>query len=637
MQNPIFWIMGQPSFEFKMPLKLNELKEADGSAQINEKINQMNSMIDQMNLNSQMNSMMNQMNLNSQMNSMMNQMNLNSQMNLMMNQMNLNSQMNLNNQLNPMICEIINQMYIGINENINQMYIGMNEMNNQINPMMNQINMCDYIQIVKEDKRDEIKEKIGMNQLISIDETGKNKLIKKLISLCEIYGQLFPTQNFDFSSNDNNFPICLNKKNRLLYIVNMLNGINKISKLKTNIFIDLLNQDYKDNNNNILDEEYLLDLARKNCPEYLIFSVNNYIREIELGYQIIDSEYSKIKNKLMDLLNKFQSKYFNELKLKEFNSNMEILTKLIKDINNNENLKKSCRIYIPPNVNNTLNLYSFNENIWLNKFLIKNKDEIDIYKERLKSNNIMKYINKIGELIYKIQSLYIYEVNSKNLSDIRYEINQLLIQLYFKINSIFYYYVNKIVLVSIRYRIINYNIINFYELIENIKNCPKKIKDILNKVILYIEREKFTMIDGFHTSKFYVHKENNNKYYNLIEQLIVCSQMKDNEKIINNIYEAIIFIYELNEKKNNKSIDDKEKYYSLEIIKKIINLVRIYEQIFLYYFSSIDSKNIEEKIDLSYFFNFSKNIFNIMKILGYEIIESNLQFFISFFLNFYNQ
>jgi hypothetical protein len=463
-----------------------------------------------------------------------------------------------------------------------------------------------------------------MNKMISIDGTGKNKLLKKLISLCEIYGQIFPTQNFQFSYNI--FSIFLKKENKILYLINMLNGITTISELKTNIYIDLLNPKNNDNNNNILDEEFLLDLAKKNSPECFIFSVCNYISEIEHGYQIFDSEYSKKKNKLNDFLNQFQSKYFNQLKQKEFNSNMEILLKLIKVVNSNESLKNSLlegKKNIKINDNNNIN-----ENN-LNKFLIENKDEINIFKEKLKSN---VYINKIVDLTYKMQSLYIYEINSKNLLDIRYEIIQLLMQLYFKINSIFYYHDDyfdkKIVLTKKRFRILNNNIINFYELIENMKNCPKKIKDILNKVILYIEREKFTENYDLYNPGF---ETNNNKYYNFIEQLIVCSQ-QDNKKIINNYYDAIIFIYELNEKNNKKSYDDKENYYSLEIIKIIINIVRFYSRN-LHFYSSIDSKNEEENINLSYFFHFSNEIFEIMNILGYKTAESELQYII---LNFNN-
>jgi len=204
-------------------------------------------------------------------------------------------------------------------------------------------------------------------------------------------------------------------------------------------------------------------------------------------------------------------------------------------------------------------------------------------------------------------------------------------QLYFKINSIFYYHDaycdKKIVLTKIRFRILNNSIFNFYEHIENIKNCPKKIKDILNKVILYIEREKFTENYGFYNPGFHLHKTNNNKYYNFIEQLIVCSQMQDNEKIINNYYDAIIFIYELNEKNNKKSNDDKENYNSIEIIKIIINIVRFYSRN-LHFYSSIDSKNEEEIINLSWFFDFSNEIFDIMNILGYKATESELQYII---------
>ena len=204
-------------------------------------------------------------------------------------------------------------------------------------------------------------------------------------------------------------------------------------------------------------------------------------------------------------------------------------------------------------------------------------------------------------------------------------------QLYFKINSIFYYHDGycdkKIVLTKIRFRILNNSIFNFYEHIENIKNCPKKIKDILNKVILYIEREKFTENYGFYKPGFHLHKTNNNKYYNFIEQLIVCSQMQDNEKIINNYYDAIIFIYELNEKNNKKSNDDKENYNSLEIIKIIINIVRFYSRN-LHFYSSIDSKNEEEIINLSCFFDFSNEIFDIMNILGYKATEPELQYII---------
>ena len=484
----------------------------------------------------------------------------------------------------------MNMMNNNVKSNMNQM--GMDQMG------MNQINWCDIIQIP--------------------EGTGKNKFLNKLISLCEIYVQNFPTQNFQLSYNI--FSIFLNKKNKILYIINMLNGITTISELETNIFLDLLNPKNNDNNNNFLDEEYLLDLAKKNSPEYFIFSVNNYIIEIEHGYQIFDSEYSTKKNKLYDLLNQFQSKYFNQLKQKEFNSNIEILIKLIKVVNNNESLKNSlleCKKNIKLNDNN------MGMGMWLNKFLIENKDEINIYKEKLKSN---VDINRIVDLIYKMQSLYIYEINSKNLLDIRYEIIQLLIQLYFQINSIFYYSdtEKKIELTKKRFRILNNNIINFYELIENIKNCPKKIKDILNKVILYIEREKFTENYDLYKHGFHLDKTNNNKYYNLIEQLIVFSQMQDNEKIINNFYDAIIFIYELNEKKNKKSNDGKENYNSLEIIEKIINLVRIFYQI--HFFSSIDSKNYEEKINLSCFFDFSNEIFDIMNILGYKATESELQF-----------
>jgi len=500
------------------------------------------------------------------------------------------------------------KLNIDISTQINQMKKknnnNMNMMNNNVNQMgmdqmgMNQINWCNIIQIP--------------------EGTGKNKFLNKLISLCEIYVQNFPTQNFQLSYNI--FSIFLNKKNKILYIINMLNGITTISELETNIFLDLLNPKNYDNNNNILDEEYLLDLAKKNSPEYFIFSVNNYIIEIEHGYQIFDSEYSKKKNKLYDLLNQFQSKYFNQLKQKEFNSNMEILIKLIKVANNNESLRNSlleCKKNIKLNDNN------MGMGMRLNKFLIENKDEINIYKEKLKSN---VDINKIVDLIYKMQSLYIYEINSKNLLDIRYEIIQLLIQLYFQINSIFYYSdtEKKIELTKKRFRILNNNIINFYELIENIKNCPKKIKDILNKVILYIEREKFTENYDFNKDGFHLHKTNNNEYYNLIEQLIVFSQMQDNETIINNFYDAIIFIYELNEKKNKKSNDDKENYNSIEKIENIINLVRIFNRI--HFFSSIDSNNDEEKIYLSCFFDFSNEIFDIMNILGYKATESELQF-----------
>ena len=539
----------------------------------------------------------------------------------------MNNMNNMNNGINMM-----NNMNIGGNNMMNNMNIGgnnmMNNMNNGINMMnlmgMNQINWCDKIQIADDSKRNQITEIIEMNKMISIDGTGKNKLLKKLISLCEIYGQIFPTQNFQFSYNI--FSIFLKKENKILYLINMLNGITTISELKTNIYIDLLNPKNYNNNNNILDEEFLLDLAKKNSPECFIFSVCNYISEIEHGYQIFDSEYSKKKNKLNDFLNQFQSKYFNQLKQKEFNSNMEILLKLIKVVNSNESLKNSlleCKKNIKLNDNNNIN-----ENN-LNKFLIENKDEINIFKEKLKSN---VYINKIVDLIYKMQSLYIYEINSKNLLDIRYEIIQLLMQLYFKINSIFYYHHDdyfdkKIVLTKKRFRILNNNIINFYELIENMKNCPKKIKDILNKVILYIEREKFTENYDFYNRGFHLHKTNNNKYYNFIEQLIVCSQMQDNEKIINNYYDAIIFIYELNEKNNKKSNDDKENYYSLEIIKIIINLVRFYSRN-LHFYSSIDSKNEEENINLSYFFHFSNEIFDIMNILGYKTTESELQYII---------
>jgi hypothetical protein len=159
------------------------------------------------------------------------------------------------------------------------------------------------------------------------------------------------------------------------------------------------------------------------------------------------------------------------------------------------------------------------------------------------------------------------------------------------------------------------------------KNCPKKIKDILNKVILYIEREKFTENYDFYNLGFHLYKTNNNEYYNFIEQLIVCSQMQDNEKIINNYYDAIIFIDELNEKNNKKSNDDKENYNSLEIIKIIINIVRFYSRN-LHFYSSIDSKNEEEKIYLSSFFHFSNEIFDIMNILGYKTTESELQYII---------
>ena len=357
-----------------------------------------------------------------------------------------------------------------INTNLSTQMKKMNQMGK------NQINWYDIIQIADDSKRDQITEVIEINKMLSIDGINENQLLNKLISFCEIYGQIFPTQNFQLSYNI--FSISLNKKNYILYIINMLNGIITISELKTNIFIDLLNPKNNDNNNNILDKEFLLDLAKKNSPEYFIFLVKKYIREIEHGYQIFDSEYSKKKNKLNDLLKEFQSKYFNQLKQKEFNSNMEILSKMINNINYNENLKKSL-----------LDLNSH----YLNKFLIENNDEINIYKEKLKLNDIFIYINKIGDLIYKMQSLYISEINSKNFLDIRYEIIQLLIQLCFKINSVFYiydydeYYRKKIVLTTKRFRIVNNNIINFYELFENIKNCPKKIKDILNLLFcLYI-------------------------------------------------------------------------------------------------------------------------------------------------------
>jgi len=303
-------------------------------------------------------------------------------------------QMNSMNNLNTGDNNMMNNM---IYMNNNNMMSNMN--NNNMMIIMNQINWCDKIQITDESKRDQITEMIEMNKKISIDGTGKNKLLKKLISLCEIYEQIFPTQNFQFSYNI--FSIFLQKENKILYLINMLNGITTISELKTNIYKDLLNPKNNDNNNNILDEEFLLDLAKKNSPEYFIFKVYNYISEIEHGYQIFDSEYSKKKNKLNDFLNQFQSKYFNQLKQKEFNSNMEILIKLIKIVNSNESLKNSlleCKKNLKLNDNNNIN-----ENN-LNKFIIENKDEINIYKDKLKSN---VYINKIVELIYKMQSLYI--------------------------------------------------------------------------------------------------------------------------------------------------------------------------------------------------------------------------------------
>jgi hypothetical protein len=112
--------------------------------------------------------------------------------------------------------------------------------------------------------------------------------------------------------------------------------------------------------------------------------------------------------------------------------------------------------------------------------------------------------------------------------------------------------------------------------------------------------------------------------------------MKDNEKIINNFYEAIIFIYELNEINSKKSNDDKENYNSLEIIKIIINIVRFYSRN-LHFYSSIDSKNEEEKIYLSIFFHFSNEIFDIMNILGYKTTESELQYItLNTFFKFFN-
>jgi len=316
----------------------------------------------------------------------------------------MNNMNNMNTNDNNMMNNMMNNMNY-MNTNDNNMMNNMNYMNNNnmmsiMNQMgMNQINWCDIIQIVDESKRDQITEMIEMNKKISIDGTGKNKLLKKLISLCEIYEQIFPTQNFQFSYNI--FSIFLQKENKILYLINMLNGITTISELKKNIYKDLLNPKNNDNNNNILDEEFLLDLAKKNSPEYFIFKVYNYISEIKHGYQIFDSEYSKKRNKLNDFLNQFQSKYFNQLKQKEFNSNMEILIKLIKVVNSNESLKNSlleCKKNIKLNDNNNIN-----ENN-LNKFLIEDKNEINIYKEKLKSN---VYINKIVDLIYKMQSLYI--------------------------------------------------------------------------------------------------------------------------------------------------------------------------------------------------------------------------------------
>lgn len=101
--------------------------------------------------------------------------------------------------------------------------------------------------------------------------------------------------------------------------------------------------------------------------------------------------------------------------------------------------------------------------------------------------------------------------------------------------------------------------------------------------------------------------------------------MKGNGKNINNFYDAIIFIYELNEKNSKKSNNDKENYYSFENVKKFIFLLK---NITPNFFSSIDSKNEEEKINLSCFFDFSNEIFDIMNILGYKATESELQFLI---------
>jgi len=591
-----------------LTLKLNILINPDISTQINK--------MDNMNIDD--NNMMNQMNDDN-----------------VMNQMNLDD----TGLYNP-IFKMKNQMimekkkynifnYIHMIDNI------IEKMMDNTNMMMNHKNWCDQIQTFDDSDdfiRDRITEMIKINKIISIDGTGKNKLLKKLISLCEIYGQIFPTRNFQLSFI---FSIFLNKKNKILYIINMLNGITTLSELKTNIFIDLLNpKQFFFNSNNILDEEYLLDLAKKNSPEYFVLSVNNYIKKIELGYKIFDSEYSKKKNKLNDLLNQFQSKYFNQLKQKEFNSNIETLIKLIKVINNNESLKNSlleCKKNIKLNDKNN---YMYMD--MTNKFLIENKDEINIYKEKFRSN---VYINKLGDLIYKMQSLYIYEINSKSLFDLRYEIIQLLIQLYFKINSIFYYFdnyyynnfncfiygfdfiKNQIKLVDIRFRILNGNIVNDYEFIENNKNCPKKVKDMLNKVVLDLQREKFSMNEDSNKPGFYHHETDNNKYYNFINQLIQYSPMRDNEIIDNNdFYEMIIFIYELNEKKNSTSTDDKENYNSFKIIKNIINIVRFYYQI---------PRKYKEEINLNNLFDFSNEIFDIMNILGYKTTEPKLQYIIS--------
>ena len=151
----------------------------------------------------------------------------------------------------------------------------------------------------------------------------------------------------------------------------------------------------------------------------LLSIINDYIKEKDydkIELLIIFHDYTRIKNKMNNILNKIKSLFSDENKKEDFNKNIALLNDNIKDCQKKCNFECFCK-----------NDFDFYNNYYDDHFFFYNK--VDCFWENPQTLKSKLCNYNIFKLIHKIQPLYFNEIDSKIFKDYYYELIYLFFQM----------------------------------------------------------------------------------------------------------------------------------------------------------------------------------------------------------------